>query len=150
MKASFTISAAALHHVMIQRAAWLVLSSVTLLLLVAQISSWSGFTTLGFVAVASALLYIGARSFVWVSILPSGIVGPMKPNGPKVHFSWGEKLIVRSAVYAGLPCVQLVSTDGAKALILPTEITKSANFRLSVKEFAPENHVLLRLSQNAA
>ena len=150
MKESFTLPASALHRVLIRNALWLALMILTLLLLVAQSSNWSGLTKITFLAFVLALSYIGARSFFWVSVLPSGIVGSIRPYRPKVHFSWGEELVVRSAVYAGLPCVELVSSDGARTLTLPTEITKPANFRLSVKELAPQDHVLLRFSQNAA
>ena len=150
MNESFTLPASALHRALIRNALWLALLLLALFFLLAQISNWSGLTKITFLALALALSYIGARSFVWVSVLPSGIVGPNRPYGLKVHFSWGEKLVVRSAVYAGLPCVELVSSDGARTFTLPTEIIKSANFHHSVKKLAPQDHVLLRFSQNAA
>ena len=150
MRKSFTLPASALHRVLIRNAVWLAFLFLSLLFLVAQSSNWSNLAKGSFLALALALSYIGARSFVWVSVLPSGIVGPIRPYGPKVQFSWDEKLVVRSAVYAGLPCVELLSSDGAKTLVLPTEIAKSANFRLSVTELAPQDHVLLRFSQNVA
>ncbi len=103
MKTSFPLSKRAVHATLKRHVWWFVVASAILATLLVTGRAQFTASEVAILVASIGSLYLGARTFSWVSVTRTGIVGPVLPNSPRVVLNWDEPIVIRSSTHWDLP-----------------------------------------------
>ena len=150
MKRYFGLPATDLHGALRRYALWLALIAALLLWAISLSSGTERTLAALSLLAAGGSGYCIARTFSWVEIDPEGITGLSLVRPYKTKILWSEGASLRSATYAGIPCICLWSVDGSKTVVIPLSVAKSQSFHASLSKVTEDSHPLRRVAPNAA
>ena len=144
----FTIPRADLSRAYLRLLPWGVVA-LPIPLLLGRASVTTTIETAAFLAILIGGLYWYTLRYKWVYLASSGIRG-LTANGGKVVIPWSENVQLGSRVaFNGIACISVKPLSKNEALLLPSSIAATTEFKSALETVAPASHPLRSVNANA-